>query len=169
MVRPAAVVLLAAILSASAGAGLAMLASGVAGLRLFEVPKVEVLHGGDSEQVLRRLSYGLRLDSEVVLQQPVGEWEAGARLTLLDLITTQDNDELLRLALGLAPEVDTQVLVQALCTAARKGHGSTLPVLADRIAAPPETVACAQGRRPSELAAANRHDGASALLRARGL
>jgi hypothetical protein len=165
MVKPLALLLVATLAAAAAGAAGSTLLTRLAASDRIGMSAAQVLHEGDTEQVLRRLSYGLRLDSRIVLARPLGPWKAGAQTTLLELLVTQDNDSLLRLALGLAPEVAPSTLVDALCRAAEGGHGSTLPILAGLTTLPPGQVRCEGGRRPSEAAAAAGHDGAAEELR----
>jgi hypothetical protein len=169
VVKAALPVLAALALALGLGLGLARLATVPAVLKTFDLAPERLLYDGSTDQVLRLLSSGLRLSDEVVLGAPMAQWPDGERVTLLQVLVTQDNDALLRLGLALQPEIPKPDLADAICTAARKGFGSVLPVLLERWRGAATDVACADGRAPSALAAEAGHDGAARLLRRRGL
>lgn len=158
----------AALISVGIGVGAAVFVRAPSLVAVTAVGPAEILHGGETDQVLRLLAGDTDLNAMETLDRPVGEWPAGATIALIEALVTQDNDNLLLFALALQPHVDRQSWQRALCVAASKGKGSLLPVVLERLEPVPDGGICAGGDRPSTLAEAANHIGAAEELRDAG-
>ncbi|MCG8445496.1 MAG: hypothetical protein MI753_07235 [Hyphomicrobiales bacterium] len=169
LVKRLGIVVIAAVFSSLAGAGLAKLATEEIKTRPFVPPLDRIIYGSSSDQIIRRVTLGLNMNALVKLTTPLEDWRKGTRVPALALLTARDNADLLRLVVNLAPRIETATLIDALCVAARQGHGGKLTVLADKLERRHDRVFCLGGQAPSEIAYANGHDGAHSLLKSRGL
>lgn len=169
LVRVLAILTMAATLSVLAGVGVANLAVGQKAARILEIPLDRALVTGSSDQIIRRVTLGLDMNALIKLTTPLEDWRKGTRVPVLALLTARDNAGLLSVVVNLAPRIETTTLIEALCVAARQGHGGKLAVLADKLERRHDPVFCLGGQAPSEIAYANGHDGAHQLLMSRGL
>ncbi len=169
LVKRLGIVIIAAVFSSMAGAGLAKLATKEIKTRPFVPPLDRIIYGSSSDQIIRRVIGGLDLNKLVTLTAPLEDWPKGTRVPALAVLTARNSGDLLRLIVNHAPRIETTTLIDALCVAARQGHGNKLSALADQLEAHPARIYCLGGERPSEIAYANGHDGAHSLLKSRGL
>lgn len=168
MARVILPLILAVLVSVGGGVGAAVLARTPALIALTADSPAEILYSGATDQVLRLLAGHADLNASVTLDRPVADWPAGETVVLIEALVSRDNDDLLLLALALQPEIEQRSWRRALCVAARKGKGSLLPIVLERLDPVADPAICDSGALPSALAAAANHNGAAEELRRAG-
>lgn len=172
MARLLALILGTVLLAGGLGFGAARLVLAPPVQAVFETELREVLLAGSTDQIRRRFTLGLTPQERISLGEVRPEGVTGEAPSVLELLSTRGDGELVDIALGSMEEPDEKTVLASVCVSARLGHSAQLRRIARALPdrGPQDPPLCAaEGRPPSEVARRSGHGGTAELMSEQGL